>query len=643
MTDKKYNKRSPIPPNEKERLDALYRYAILDTETDKDFDGIVELASQVFDSPMALINIIDSERQWSKAWKGVSQQESTRDLSFCAYAITGDDVMVINDTLKDDRFADHPQVVGGARIRFYAGMPLVVKTGHKLGALCVMDSRPRTISDLQLNDLRILAKQVANLLDLRLVNRQLTNAIKNKTLELSDIFNRIGDAFISLDKNWRYIYANKQVGELVRRDPASLIGKNVWEEFPDAVNSATYHAFHRAMKEQVYVCHVDYFAPLNLWQENHIYPSPDGLSVFIRDISEQKRAEMKLIENIEALERAEEQAKMGSWYFELSTNTRFLSKQLLVMFGFSPTSNPSTSELLEKVHPEDRNAVLMAVEKMRLEIDPGEVILRTNPLVLPLRYILGHIRPVKGEKRITRFEGTMIDITELQKTNHELDQFVYSVSHDLRAPLATILGLLNVAEMERPDPNADPHLKYIREAANRLDYFIREILDYSMNARAATRIEEVKFEAILDEMKDSVRQTLRPERIVVDADIDQETSFYSDPTRIQIILNNLFSNSTKYQDHQKQVCQVNVRIEVTSARARIVYSDNGIGIDQSHLPKMFSMFYRASENSKGAGLGLYIAREAVHKIGGSIGIDSQLGQGTTFDITIPNFRQLNNS
>ena len=107
---------------------------------------------------------------------------------------------------------------------------------------------------------------------------------------------RITDGFIALDKNFNYTYANKKAGELLQRDPDSLIGKNVWEEFPEAVDSYTYKAFHTAMKEQRFITNIDYYEPLNLWQENYIYPSPQGLSVFIRDITERKKLEHELLE-----------------------------------------------------------------------------------------------------------------------------------------------------------------------------------------------------------------------------------------------------------------------------------------------------------------------------------------------------------
>lgn len=125
-------------------------------------------------------------------------------------------------------------------------------------------------------------------------NRELELEVENKTRQLKEILERITDGFIALDKDFRYIYANKKIGEISNRDSASLIGKYVWDEFPEAVGSSTYHAFYEAMKEQKYILNVDYFTPLDLWQENHIYPSPEGISVFVRDISVQKRGERKL-------------------------------------------------------------------------------------------------------------------------------------------------------------------------------------------------------------------------------------------------------------------------------------------------------------------------------------------------------------
>jgi PAS domain S-box-containing protein len=133
------------------------------------------------------------------------------------------------------------------------------------------------------------------------MNEELEQRVKERTEEVRNseekyriFIQRVTDAFIAVDKDWRYTYLNQQAGKMIHHDPDSLIGRNVWEIFPEAVNSPTYRAFHRAMKEQRYISNIDYYEPLDLWQENHIYPSEDGLSVFIRDITEKKRLEFRL-------------------------------------------------------------------------------------------------------------------------------------------------------------------------------------------------------------------------------------------------------------------------------------------------------------------------------------------------------------
>jgi PAS domain S-box-containing protein len=141
-------------------------------------------------------------------------------------------------------------------------------------------------------------------LQLEQFNRELEVQVQIKTAELTGIFERITDAFIALDKNLCYTYLNKKAGELIQRDPASLIGQYVWDIFPDAIGSETWLAFNEAMAEQRYITNTDYYPPLDLWQENHLYPSPDGLSVFIRDISEKKKREKEVTDYKYALDQS---------------------------------------------------------------------------------------------------------------------------------------------------------------------------------------------------------------------------------------------------------------------------------------------------------------------------------------------------
>jgi len=157
----------PRPANEADRLRVLYELEVLDTAAESDYDDVVTLASQICGVPMSLVSLIDADRQWFKARIGLDATETSRDVSFCAHAILGKDLMVVSDAATDARFADHPAVTQNPGIRFYAGAPLVTTDGFALGTLCVVDATPRRLSLAQLQALRALARQVTAQLELR--------------------------------------------------------------------------------------------------------------------------------------------------------------------------------------------------------------------------------------------------------------------------------------------------------------------------------------------------------------------------------------------------------------------------------------------------------------------------------------------
>ena len=225
---------------------------------------------------------------------------------------------------------------------------------------------------------------------------------------------------------------------------------------------------------------------------------------------------------------------------------------------------------------------------------------------------------------------------ELVKINRELDSFVYSVSHNLRAPLMSVLGLLNLAKLNDRKEEMDQYFEMMEHSIQKLDYTLKEILDYSRNARKEVDAQPVNIREVVD---DSIARLLYmegSESVTKNVDIIEQSPLYGDPYRLLVILNNLLSNSIKYRDPEKEQNVVHFYITIERKLLTMKVQDNGIGIPETLLPKVFNMFYRATERSEGAGLGLYIVRETVQKLGGKIDVHSEPGVGTTFEIEIPN-------
>jgi GAF domain-containing protein len=166
----------PVPQNEARRLKVLWQYDVLDTVPEEIFDDLTELAARICEAPIALISLIDDQRQWFKSKVGISVTETSRDVSFCAYAITQEDLFIVPDATLDPRFSKNPLVISDPKIRFYAGAPLITPDGHALGTLCVIDKAPRELRPDQKQALKILARHVVSQLELRRRSKELAEA-----------------------------------------------------------------------------------------------------------------------------------------------------------------------------------------------------------------------------------------------------------------------------------------------------------------------------------------------------------------------------------------------------------------------------------------------------------------------------------
>jgi PAS domain S-box-containing protein len=214
---------APSPPDEKERLEALHRYAILDTDPEQSFDDIALLASRICGTPIALISLVDEHRQWFKSKVGMAESETSRDIAFCAHGILQPDVFVVEDAHVDERFASNPMVTGDKKIRFYAGAPLITSDGHALGMLCVKDQAPRELSKDQMDALRALSRQVVAQLELRRHMHELVASEERLRIVTDNA--RVGLVIVGQDR--RYIYANNAYAEILGLPTPAIVGQRV--------------------------------------------------------------------------------------------------------------------------------------------------------------------------------------------------------------------------------------------------------------------------------------------------------------------------------------------------------------------------------------------------------------------------------
>jgi len=225
---------------------------------------------------------------------------------------------------------------------------------------------------------------------------------------------------------------------------------------------------------------------------------------------------------------------------------------------------------------------------------------------------------------------------KLEKANKELDQFLYSTSHDLRAPIASILGLTYLGKVEFQEEKARMFMDMIEERIKKLDLVIGDILSLSRSKKLDVRFEELRLKDLLDNTVADIKFNKGASAITLDYVPDATHVFRSDINQMKVILSNLMANAVKYHNLDQPNPVIRVKFVRKPEGVSITIEDNGQGIREESLPKIFDMFYRASMNTEGTGLGLYIVREALNKVKGTIDVKSEFGKGSAFTIFLEN-------
>jgi PAS domain S-box-containing protein len=375
--------------------------------------------------------------------------------------------------------------------------------------------------------------------------------------------------------------------------------------------------------------------------------------IVMQDITQRKRAE-------DELKQAHYQMKT---FFKNIDDVFFsydpVTKQLLQIsdacekvYGYTEDDFRQNFKLIEEVVvTEDRSYF----QEKKLELQIGNPVIfeyRINRKSGTMIWVETKITPsFDSQGKVIRLDGITSDISkrkeneeklsrtneDLLKTNSELDKFVYSVSHDLRAPLTSMQGIVELTELETNEELTARHMQMLEKSISKLDSFIADILNYSRNSRLDIRRENVNFKELLEDIASELQYMDGfDSTLVINNRINMEGEFYSDTSRLRIVLSNLISNAIRYKDAAKEKPFVKINVKANGDSVEIAVEDNGIGIKKEFHEKIFNMFYRVSEQSVGSGLGLYIVKETIEKLNGKITIDSVPGVGTKIYLQLPN-------
>jgi PAS domain S-box-containing protein len=481
-----------------------------------------------------------------------------------------------------------------------------------------------------------------------------------------DLIYKLPVATYSCDADGRIVLYNKAAAMLWGREPE--LGKDLWYNSWNINHNKKKHpvplnlcSLATALKEGDPILYKEIIIERPNGDKRNVLPYPvpfhntdgeiTGAVIVLSDITEMKLAQKELRKSEKKYRYLFDNNPMPMWIIDL-VSFKFLdvNKMAILQYGYSREEFLSMTVL--DIRPNDdkihfiKSSDTSKINKSNYNRGIWNHIKKDGTIVQV--EIIAHNIVYEGTAARLILSNDISDRKkaetnlekrnrELIKTNSELDRFVYSVSHDLRSPLTSILGLITFIETESKEIDTLKHAELIRISINRLDDFIKNILSYSRNNRTGLEVEQISLNEMMLDIVDSLQRMKEAKGIRYEIEIKEQKPFYTDRLRFTTILKNLISNAIKY--HKKEEADRFVKIFGYSDHENLHFSiiDNGIGIDPAYHKKIFEMFFRLSSKD-GSGIGLYIVKDAVEILQGSIEVQSEKGTGTKFNITLKNLK-----
>ncbi len=666
-------KAAPIPSDDARRLRRLRSLGLLDTQAEALLDGFTRLAASVTGMPIALISLVDEDRQWFKSAVGLRQGAQTgRDVSFCGHALLEDGVFEVTDATRHPHFHDNPLTTGDPHVVHYAGVPLEMPGGERIGTLCVIDQQPGCLTAPHRAFLADLARNIVQVLMLREQEQHLRQALRERNQLLESVIEHLPCGLAVYDQDLRHVVSNERLrrlqdlpdGLFAAPDAGleTLVRYNAQRGEYGAGEPGELARQRIEMARTGHPMHLERERPNGVQLEIRSAVMPNGWQVQVcNDVTEQRAIASQLQASQERLDLALEATGLGLFEYAPLDDVLYLSDSWSEKFGWPAKDNyMRLSQLADLCTPATGATVRRALVDLLKGVTPRMCV--EHEMVNGAGQTIwvqseAQVSERNGAGLAVRVVGTTKDITERKRHVAQLREaveradaasrakadFLATMSHEIRTPINGVIGLARMLEDARLPEREGSWVRMINSCANTLLGLVNDVLDFSKIEAGQMVLDPVETDlhGLLRETGDVFATRAQDKGVGFSVRIDPAVPQWvmADSHRLRQILLNLLGNALKFTARGMFSLHATVEPLASPQTLRIDITDSGIGISPEGLSRLFKRYAQAqastSREYEGTGLGLSISRDLARLMGGDVTVASTPGAGSTFTVAVP--------